>query len=76
MGIHPHNGNENGIIYELELTNWLEYLVSVGDVIYYEDERIFGLADLVIAGQTIVNEGTKLFQIRFYPVETTYFESD
>jgi hypothetical protein len=76
LGADPYNGNENGVIDEFELTNWLEYLVSVGDVIYYEDEWIFDIADLVIAGQTIINEGTKLFQIRFYPVETTYFESD
>jgi hypothetical protein len=71
----PYNGNENGVIDEFELTNWLEYLVLVGDdVIYYEDEWIFDIADLVIAGQTIINEGTKLFQIRFYPVETTEFQ--
>jgi len=76
LGLHYYNGNENGVIDEFELTNWLEYLVSVGDVIYYEDEWIFDIADLVISGQTIINEGTKLFQVRFYPVETTYFESD
>jgi hypothetical protein len=76
LAADPYNGNGNGVIDEFELTNWLEYLVSVGDVIYYEDEWIFDIADLVVAGQTIINEGTKLFQIRFYPVETTYFESD
>jgi hypothetical protein len=26
--------------------------------------------------QTAINQGTKLFQVRFYPVATTYFESD
>jgi len=56
-----------------ELINWLEYLESIGEVIHYENEWIFDIADLVIAGQTVTNDGTKLFQIRFYPRETTNF---
>jgi hypothetical protein len=37
LGIHPYNGNENGAIDEFELTNWLESLVSVGDIVYFEE---------------------------------------
>ena len=37
LDVDPPNGNENGVIDEFERTNRLEYLASVGDVIYYED---------------------------------------
>lgn len=72
----PYNGNGNGIIDEFELINWLDYLVSIGEAIKYTDKWIFDIADLVIAGQTVTNDGTKLFQVRFYPVATTFFESE
>jgi hypothetical protein len=31
------------------------------------------IADLVVTEQGLVNDGTKLLQIRFYPVDTTEF---
>jgi hypothetical protein len=34
---------------------------------------ILNIADLVITEQGLVNDGTKLLQVRFYPVETTEF---
>ncbi|MGD9142455.1 MAG: hypothetical protein PVG61_01265 [Dehalococcoidia bacterium] len=37
---------------------------------------IFDIAEMVISGQPVVNDGTKNFQIRFYPVETTEFTSE
>ena len=70
------NTTPDGIIDEAELINWLEDLVLMGEAVKYTDEWIFDIADLVIAGQTITNDGTKLFEIRFYPVRTTLFESD
>lgn len=33
----------------------------------YNNEWIFNIAELVVADQEITNNGTKLFQIRFYP---------
>lgn len=63
-------------IQEDELIDWLEYLESIGEVIHYENEWIFDIADLVVAGQTVTNDGAKLFQIRFYPVNTTEFVSE
>jgi hypothetical protein len=74
----PGGYDTNGTpgIQEDELLNWLNYLVSIGEAIYYNNEWIFDIADLVIAGQTITNDGTRLFQIRFYPVNTTLFKSD
>ena len=38
---------------------------------YYENEWILNIADLVITKQGLVNDGTKLLQIRFYPVDST-----
>lgn len=61
LGIHPYRRNEHGVIDKCELTNRLESSVSVGDVIYYEDECIFEITDFDIAGQVIVKDGTKLF---------------
>ena len=40
---------------------------------YYDSEWILNIADLVITEQGLVNDGTKLLQIRFYPVDTTTF---
>lgn len=40
----------------------------------YDDEWILNIADLVVTEQPIVNDGVKLLKIRFYPVETTWFE--
>ena len=68
----------NGTIEQTEFEAWLAYLDSIGQGDYYDPEHpawIFDIADMVISGQTVVNDGTKLFQIRFYPVVTTEFES-
>lgn len=40
---------------------------------YYDAEWILNIADLVITSQGLVNDGTKLLQVRFYPVDTTVF---
>ncbi len=40
---------------------------------YFDGEWILNIADLVITEQGLVNDGTKLLQIRFYPVDTTTF---
>jgi hypothetical protein len=40
---------------------------------YFENEWILNIADLVITEQGLVNDGTKLLQVRFYPVDTTDF---
>jgi hypothetical protein len=52
-----------------------EWLSEVGAT-EYENAWIFDIAEMVISGQQVVNDGTKNFQIRFYPVETTEFTSD
>ncbi len=42
---------------------------------YYEDEWIFNIADLVEYYFGVVNDGVKLFQIRFYPIDPECFTS-
>ena len=39
-----------------------------------DNKWILNIADLVITEQGLVNDGAKLLQLRFYPVETTWFE--
>ena len=56
-----------------DFTQWLESLVSIGEAVFYNGAWIFDIADMVVSGQTVVNDGTKNFQIRFYPVATTEF---
>ena len=70
--------NLNGIIDPDELQLWLEYHASLEDPLstYYENEWILNIADLVVSQQDIVNDGGKLFKIRFYPVETTTYTED
>ncbi len=63
----------NGTIEQSEFEAWLDYLVSIGEAIFYEPIWIFDVMDMVISGQTFVNDGTRNFQIRFYPVVTTTF---
>lgn len=41
---------------------------------YFDQEWIFNIADLVVTEQGLVNDGTKLLQIRFYPVATTVYQ--
>jgi len=68
-----NGGDGDGIIDPAELQNWLTDQAALGMATYYEDEWIFNIADLVVTGQPIMNDGTKLLQIRFYPVDTTEF---
>jgi len=70
----PLWGNNNGLIDTIE--EWLAFNADLGDdslAWYFANEWIFSIADLVITEQGLVNDGTKLIQIRFYPVATTEF---
>ncbi len=64
----------DGVVSEAEFQAWLDYQVTIGEAVFNEGIWIFDVADMVISGQTIVNDGTKNFQIRFYPVATTVLE--
>jgi len=51
----------------------VEYLTAYCQ--YYEDEWIFNIADLVEYYFGVVNDGVKLFQLRFYPIDPECFAS-
>jgi hypothetical protein len=68
--------NLNGIIDPDELQSWLQDNAADGLSTYYDNEWILNIADLVVTQQDIVNDGGKLFKIRFYPVATTTYIED
>jgi hypothetical protein len=51
----------------------VEYLTAYCQ--YYENEWIFNIADLVEYYFGVVNDGVKLFQLRFYPIDPECFTS-
>jgi hypothetical protein len=63
---------------EVTVEDWYRYQETLGHSTYYDDNPlnptwIFNIADLVLTEQVFDNDGTKLFQIRFYPRATTTF---
>jgi hypothetical protein len=66
-----YDADLDGDIDSEDLLPWLE---QEGSCTFHDNTWIFDLADLVVQDQTIDNDGTKLLQIRFYPVETTEFQ--
>ena len=69
----PLWGNNNNLIDTIE--EWLAFNADLDPPLawYFANVWIFSIADLVITEQGLVNDGTKLLQIRFYPVATTEF---
>jgi hypothetical protein len=63
--------NNDGVENEADVEAWLTDNPTMAW--YYEGEWILNIADLVITEQGLVNDGTKLLQIRFYPVDSTTF---
>ena len=57
----------------ISLTEWLTAMADLGLARYYEDWWVFDIAEMVTQSWGIENDGTKLLQIRFYPVSTTKF---
>ncbi len=72
---HPLWGDNSGTINLIE--EWLAFNADLATPMawYFANHWIFDIADLVITEQGLVNDGTKLVQIRFYPVATTTFGS-
>jgi hypothetical protein len=69
--IWDYDADSNDVI---NINEWLDFAANeLGIGTYYENEWIFNIADLVVTDQQIKNNGTKLLQIRFYPVDTTEF---
>jgi hypothetical protein len=75
-GTQPYDSDGNSFIdveewlsYQADQTPPMAWYFSLGDGMW-----IFNIADLVVTGQELVNDGTKLLQIRFYPKDGTTFE--
>jgi len=71
----PYDSNGNLVI---EVEEWLAYQSEqTPPMAWYfapEDNMwILNIADLVVTEQGLVNDGTKLLQVRFYPVATTEY---
>jgi hypothetical protein len=71
--------NNDGSIDEDDVEAWLTDLSAqdppMAWYFSHEDEKwILNIADLVVTEQGLVNDGTKLLQLRFYPFDTTSFE--
>jgi hypothetical protein len=67
--------DSNGTI---DVEEWLTYWAAQDPPMawYYAPEDgmwIFNIADLVVSEQPITNNGSKLLQVRFYPVATTQY---
>jgi hypothetical protein len=60
---------EEWLSYQADQTPPMAWYFSEGDGMW-----IFNIADLVVTEQGLVNDGTKLLQIRFYPKDGTTFE--
>lgn len=60
--------NGDGIIDEADLALLLSQSCT-----YFQNEWIFNIADLVTYGWDYMNSGSKLVNVRFYPVRTTEF---
>lgn len=69
--------NNDGSVDELDVEAWLTDMAALAEPMawYFANEWIFNIADLVITEQGLMNDGTRLVQIRFYPVVTTAFGS-
>jgi hypothetical protein len=65
--------NNDGVFNDDDIVeSWLTDNLGAG-AWYFDEEWILNIADLVVTEQGLVNDGTKLLQIRFYPVDTTVF---
>ena len=69
--------NNDGVEDEADVEAWLTDMAALAEPMawYFANEWIFNIADLVITEQGLMNDGTKLVQLRFYPVVTTTFGS-
>lgn len=72
---YNHDYNKDGVEDDADVDAWLTYLTSLDSSVarYYEDWWVFDVADTVVQSWGMDNYGTKLLQIRFYPVATTTF---
>ncbi len=58
---------------DISVEEWLRYQATLDHATHFTNEWIFNIAEYVATKQKIENDGTKLLQIRFYPIETTTY---
>lgn len=65
----PDDQNADGIngVDDNDIEAWLTWVNDESLAKHYANEWIFNIADVVTTEGEVVNDGTKLFQIRFYP---------
>ena len=75
VDLAEHDLNFDGIVDDADFQIWLGILELAGSYKDFSDEPVwvFDIADLVVYGWDYVNNGSKLVQVRFYPVATTEF---
>lgn len=68
--------NNDGSVNEDDVNAWLtdKSMEDPPMAWYFVQEWILNIADLVVTEQGLENDGTKLLQIRFYPVDTTEYQ--
>ena len=66
-------GDGNMILISSEFISFLVANAPEGTCTYFDEEWVFNVADLVVQSQKVDNDGTKLWQVRFYPVASTTF---
>jgi hypothetical protein len=59
--------NNDQVEDELDIDAWLTDMAVVGLATEYEYEWVFNIADIVTTEGDVTNDGTKMFQTRFYP---------
>ena len=74
-GVVDRDYNQDGVVNEADVEAWLTDMSLLDPPMawYFAEEWILNIADLVITEQGLVNDGTKLLQVRVYPVATTEF---
>ncbi|MDT8386625.1 MAG: hypothetical protein RQ736_03880 [Thiogranum sp.] len=68
-GIPDQDLDGNGVVDDADLTLYLGTYCTA-----FDSAWIYDIADLVVYGWDYMNNGAKLVQTRFYPVDTTTFE--
>ncbi len=68
-----HDINGDGVVDNTDLDLWIGSLILAGLYQELNQAWIFDIADLVVYGWDYQNNGSKLVQVRYYPVDQTEF---
>ena len=68
-GIPDLDLDNNGVVDDADLALYLDMSCT-----YFDSAWVYDIADLVVYGWDYMNNGAKLLQTRFYPVDTTTFK--